>query len=107
MGIGYTSVMPYSIKKQIPPTVYTSTTADSTTFTGTLYGKNYIVAIQCTTGGIRYNATGVTCTTANGNLIMEGDTHTFLVCPNSVNPNSNVSLFGLSTTTQFQAWIFD
>lgn len=107
MPIGFALSTPLTIKKQIPPTIYASTTADSSTFTGTLYGSNYILSIQCTTGAIRYNACGVACTTANGSLIMEGDTHTFLVKPNAVNPNSNVSLFGLSTTTQYQAWIYE
>jgi len=107
MGIGYSMSVPYTIKKHIPPTIFTSTVADSTSFTGTLYGANYVLAIQCTTGALMYNACGSACSTSNGNVIMEGDTHTFMVKPNSVNPNSNVSLFGLSTTTQFQAWIFD
>jgi hypothetical protein len=107
MGIGFNVSVPLSIKKQFPPTIFASTTADSTTFTGTLYGANYILAIQCTTGALAYNACGVACTTANGSVILAGDTHTFTVRPNSVNPNSNVSLFGLSTTTQYQAWIFD
>lgn len=108
MNCNFISPNPYSIKKHYFPRIYTSTVADSSTISAQAIGRaEYIVSIQCTTGNLAYDATGATCTTASGNVIKVGDTHTFAVKRSDANPNSIVSLFGLTTTTEWQAWILE
>ena len=102
----YTITVPYNLRAQIPPTIFTSTAADTTTFSSTNYGENYAVAIQATSGEIMYKiGTGASATV--GNLVMERDTHTISVRKTAANPSSIISLFGLTTTMKYQAWVFE
>lgn len=108
MAIVHGGSLPLTILKHYFPRVYTSTTADSTTICAQAVGReSYVCSIQCTTGNIAYDATGATCTTASGNVIKVGDTHTFTVKKTALNPLSQVSLFGLTTTSEYQAWILE
>lgn len=107
MGIGFSSIIPYTMKSIIPPTIYTSTVADSTTFTATRYGANYILSIECLAGNLMVDATGAVATTASGWQIPAGESITFMVSKNTANPTSLVSIFGLSTTDKYQAIIWN
>lgn len=100
---------PFVITKQVAPAIYTSTVADSTTFKAGSTGiaTNYVLALHCSTGSLMYNVTGAVCTTANGNVVYAGDVHTFQVKRTATNPTSMCSLFGLSTTTVYQAWVLE
>lgn len=108
MAIGFASTIPYAIKKQIAPTIMTSTTVDSTTICSATLGMDqFICSIECTTGEMVYNVVGGTASPTVGSHIYEKEVHTFLVKKNSLNPNGIVSIFGLTTTAQYQAWIFE
>lgn len=100
--------VPYTIRKQYAPTIMTSTGVDSTTICAQSVGRDsYVVSIECTTGEMVYNAVGGTASPTVGSHIYEKEVHTFLVVKNDLNPTGCVSLFGTSTTAQYQAWIFE
>ena len=105
--IGFATIVPYSQKAIVSPTIFASTVADSTTFTATVYGASYLLTIECLAGNVMVSGTGTAASSSYGWKIPAGENLTFKVRKTDNNPTSRISLFALSTTDVYQAIIWE